>query len=322
MKLAYLLIFQVFLSVMPVRAGVDERQVQLFGTPRVSWGYIQRFPDLPSIYIGSRTIDVLVPEEYPAYPAKRYPVLYMHDGQMLFDSSQTWNHQEWKVDETLRDVFLKTGKACIVVAIHNAGEKRYAEYFPKKPFESLNREGKDAIYELAKNNSGRSFPESGPSSDAYLRFLTEELKPLIDKSFRTLSDRENTWISGSSMGGLISMYALCEYPRVFGAATCISTHWTGIFRKENNPVPEKFLHYLRSRIPHSKTHRLLFYTGSTGLDSLYLPFHHQAVSICLKSGYRKGNNLKYKIVERAGHSENDWAKQMNDIFLFLFKKEN
>ena len=77
-------------------------------------------------------------------------------------------------------------------------------------------------------------------SDAYLKFLVTELKPFIDSTFSVATDRSNTFIAGSSMGGLISMYAVCEYPAVFGGAACLSTHWPGIFTAENNPIPEAF----------------------------------------------------------------------------------
>lgn len=225
--------------------------------PRLSWGMIQRFPELKSKYIGSRTVDVLLPEEYAGYPAMRYPVLYMHDGQMLFDSSETWNKQEWKVDECLREIYKASGKTCIVVAIHNSGARRYAEYFPQKPFQKLNKSGKEQVLKLAEKDQNRLFPDSLPTSDNYLRFITEELKPMVDESFRTKADRKNTWIAGSSMGGLISLYALCEYPKIFGAAAGLSTHWPGIFSNRNNPVPAAFLSYLDQKIPRRSDHRLL-----------------------------------------------------------------
>ena len=79
-----------------------------------------------------------------------------------------------------------------------------------------------------------------PVSDNYLKFLVTELKPFIDKKYSVYKDMNHTFIAGSSMGGLISMYAICEYPRVFGGAACMSTHWPGIFSAEGNPVPDAF----------------------------------------------------------------------------------
>ena len=91
--------------------------------------------------------------------------------------------------------------------------------------------------------------EFTPSSDNYLKFIVEELKPFIDSTYSTLIDKENTFIAGSSMGGLISMYAVCEYPNVFGGAACLSTHWPGTFEVENNPIPEIFYNYLTNNLP-------------------------------------------------------------------------
>lgn len=288
-------------------------------SPVTSWGMVQRIPEFKSSYIGTRTIDILVPDEYPGYPDRRYPVLYMHDGQMLFDSSETWNHQEWAVDEALSQYFKKTGKSCIVVGIHNAGEKRYAEYFPKKPFDMLSREGKEKIALLAEKQVSRQMGESGPVSDLYLQFLAKELKPMIDEAFRTKKEPSSTFICGSSMGGLISLYALCELPQVFGAAACLSTHWPGIFDDYQNPVPAAFMKYLSEKAPSSSTHRIYMDCGTTGLDSLYPKYHEQAEKI-LKSKAYSGKKLKSRIVQGAGHNEQAWKARMPEVLEFLLGK--
>jgi predicted alpha/beta superfamily hydrolase len=280
---------------------------------------VQRIPEFKSTYIGTRTIDILVPDEYPGHPNRPYPVLYMHDGQMLFDSSETWNNQEWGVDEALRQYFKKTGKSCIVVGIHNAGEKRYAEYFPKKPFDMLSREGKEKIALLAEKQVSRQMGESGPVSDLYLQFLAKELKPMIDEAFRTKKEPSSTFICGSSMGGLISLYALCELPQVFGAAACLSTHWPGIFDDHQNPVPAAFMKYLSEKAPSSSTHRIYMDCGTIGLDSLYPKYHVQAEKI-LKSKAYSGKKLKSRIVQGAGHNEQAWKARMPEVLEFLLGK--
>ena len=108
-------------------------------------------------------------------------------------------------------------------------------------------------------------------SDAYFKFLIEALKLFIDSIFATRKERKNTFNAGSSMGGLISMYAICEYPEVFGGAACLSTHWPGLFVAEDNPVPQAILAYLQSRLPDPKTHRFYFDLGSVDLESRYAP---------------------------------------------------
>src|SRR5690606_33217364 len=147
---------------------------------------------------------------------KKYAVLYMHDGQMLFDGRITWNKQEWMVDEiSSRLMNDSITKDFIVVAPFNINEIRHSEYFPQKPFESLSEDTRDSLIVEANNNNVKF---DIVTADNYLNFLVHELKPYVDKNYAVHTDRENTFVAGSSMGGLISMYAICEYPKVFAGA--------------------------------------------------------------------------------------------------------
>jgi predicted alpha/beta superfamily hydrolase len=309
----YIAVFLIFSAKLSAQTGTFVK------SPVTSWGMVQRIPEFRSAYIGTRTIDILVPDEYPGHPTERYPVLYMHDGQMLFDSSETWNHQEWGVDEALKQYNKKTGKSCIVVGIHNAGQNRYAEYFPKKPFEMLSSQGKEKIALLAEKQESRRMGEDGPASDLYLQFLAKEVKPMVDEAFRTKKEAASTFICGSSMGGLISLYALCELPKIFGAAACLSTHWPGIFDDNQNPVPAAFLKYLSEKAPSSSAHRIYMDCGTAGLDSLYPKYHLQAEKILKSKGY-SGNKMKSRIVKGANHSEQAWKARMPEVLEFLLGK--
>jgi enterochelin esterase-like enzyme len=153
-------------------------------------------------------------------------------------------------------------------------------------------------------------------SDNYLRFIVKELKPFIDSTFSTLPGREHTFIAGSSMGGLISMYAFCEYPLVFGGAACLSTHWPGIFSMENNPVPTAFFRYLQSALPAPDGRRIYFDYGTATLDALYPPLQQQADQVMKAKGYGPAN---WKTLEFRGedHSENAWKKRLAIPVLFL-----
>ena len=112
--------------------------------PVVAYGKVVRFTKFPSMHVQSRTIDVLLPNGYT--PKKNYPVIYMHDGQMLFDDARTWNHQEWGVDEALLE-FTDSLQPCIIVAISNADTLRRAEYFPEKALKHIPEEiRKEFIY--------------------------------------------------------------------------------------------------------------------------------------------------------------------------------
>jgi enterochelin esterase-like enzyme len=243
----------------------------------------------------------------------------MHDGQMLFDSTTTWNRQEWAVDETAGRLILE-GKIrpCIVVGIWNAGPARHSEYFPQGPFESLPSVFQDSLLQLAKRNESTSLFTVQVYSDDYLKFIVGELKPYIDSAFSTLSDPANTFIAGSSMGGLVSLYAICEYPEIFGGAACLSTHWPGIFSVENNPIPETFLDYLRQNLPSPENHKIYFDYGTETLDALYEPYQEEADKIMKQKGYTKKNWKTLKF-EGEDHSENAWRGRFEVPLAFLLE---
>ncbi len=161
-------------------------------------GTVKVLPGLESPQLGNRR-DVLayLPPSYERNPRRRYPVLYMHDGQNLFDAATSFCG-EWHVDETLEEASL-AGLEAIVIGIPNAGAERLDEY---GPFQDLRHGG------------GRG--------DLYLDFLVHTLRPRVDLDFRTLRRREYTGIAGSSMGALISLYAFFRHPRVFGFVGAMS----------------------------------------------------------------------------------------------------
>ena len=284
---------------------------------QVCAGEVKRYENFTSQYIAPRHVDVWLPEGYN--PKKKYAVLYMHDGQMLYDSTTTWNKQEWGVDETISEL-RKTKKIrdCIVVGVWNGGKLRHPEYFPQKPFDYLTDYQKDTLMKAYRNKDTPLFQDV-VQSDKYLKFLVTELKPFIDKNFATLKDRKNTFVAGSSMGGLISMYAICEYPAVFGGAACLSTHWVGVFRTENNPIPDAFMRYLKEKLPNPKTHKIYFDYGTATLDALYPPFQKRADAIMQEKGFSAKNWLTREFVGE-DHSEKAWRKRLHIPFEFLLKK--
>ena len=285
---------------------------------QVASGMVRRFEKFPSKHVAPRNVDVWLPAGYDG--KKRYAVLYMHDGQMLFDSSTTWNHQEWHVDETMTKLLKeKKIRDCIVVGAWNIPEIRFREYGPKKPAAYLSEADRKL---LAAEPDARTRPVLNDSllSDHYLRFLVKELKPFIDSSFATKTDRKNTFVAGSSMGGLISMYAICEYPEVFGGAACLSTHWPGpLFRTENNPVPAAFMGYMKDHLPSPKTHKIYFDHGTVALDALYPPFQKQADEVMRAKGFT-AKNWMTRAFEGEDHSEKAWARRLEVPLVFLLKK--
>ena len=285
--------------------------------PKPFAGSIKRVENFASHYVNARNIDIWLPEDYN--DNKKYTVLYMQDGQGLYDADITWNHQSWEVDDVITKLLHEHKiKDVIVVGIWNGQSLRHSEYFPQKPFENLTTIEKDSINAQLQRAS-RSKGAFQPISDNYLKFLVTELKPFIDKNYSTYTDKENTFIAGSSMGALISMYAICEYPNIFGGAACLSTHWPGSFTVDNNPLPNAFLNYMRDNLPNPKHHKIYFDYGDQTLDALYPPLQHNVDIVMRSKGYSKKNWMT-QFFPGDNHSELSWNKRLDIPIVFLLSK--
>lgn len=277
----------------------------------LSSGTLERVENFPSEYIKTRNVDVWLPENYSK--DKKYAVVYMHDGQMLFDASTTWNKQEWKVDEVASQL-MKEGNTrdFIVVAMWNISEIRWQDYYPQKTWDFIPKETQDElIAESKKKNHEIKF-----NADNYLKFITQNLKPFIDSNYSVFTNKENTFISGSSMGGLISMYAMFEYPEVFSGAACISTHWCGAAPRENNPLAKAFFDYMKSKPATPENQKFYFDYGTETLDTHYLQYASNIDEIFTEKGFDESNfkNLKF---EGAAHDEVSWANRLDIPLTFL-----
>lgn len=281
-------------------------------------GSINRHSDIRSKYLQSRNIDVWLPEGYNK--KKRYAVLYMHDGQMLYDASHTWNQQEWKVDETISKLLNEDKiKDVIVVGIWNNNQFRHAEYFPEAVYNKIKNQATENIDNHLYAKVLGLFQEK-INSDNYLKFIVKELKPFIDKKYSTYTDASHTFMAGSSMGGLISMYALCEYPEVFGGVACLSTHWPGVLVSEEDVVAREILNYLEENIPATGYHKIYMDIGTMTLDSVYEPYQSKVDQLMVKKGFTTGKWWVSEIFEGADHSEKSWAARLDSPLLFLLGK--
>jgi predicted alpha/beta superfamily hydrolase len=264
-------------------------------------GALERHEKFQSKFISPRHVDVWYPPGYFENIEACYPVLYMHDGQNLFDSALAFGGAGWEIDKTISQLMDdKKIRGAMVIGIWNT-DIRWREYMPQKPYESLALE---RHHENFINTYGGE-----PISDAYLRFLVEELKPFIDSNYQTLSDQSSTFVMGSSMGGLISLYAISEYPEVFGGAGCLSTNW---------PAGEfELVDEMAKNLPDPKTHKLYFDYGTEGLDALYGPYQKQMDEHLRNAGY--GENQNWMTLQFAGaeHSENAWRERVEIPLSFL-----
>lgn len=277
--------------------------------PKLSSGKIERIENFKSDYVQPRNVDVWLPDGYSA--DKKYSVVYMHDGQMLFDSTQTWNHKEWKVDEIVGSLIKnKEIKECIIVGIWNTGVDRISEYMPTK-FCNLLQDSQ------ANTFSSKYCNNKGVQGDAYLKFIVKELKPYIDEHYSTFTEKENTVIMGSSMGSLISLYAICEYPETFGSAVCMSTAWLNFI---DYRMPLGTFNYLNENLPSSGNHQIYMDYGTGESDSSYVTTQN-FVDIIFKSNGYTDKNYQSKVYKNAIHDEIAWSKRLDITFKFVLKKK-
>jgi predicted alpha/beta superfamily hydrolase len=227
----------------------------------------------------TRRIWIYFPKDYIS-SEKSFPVLYMHDGQNLFDESSSYAG-EWGIDETLDSI----RGACIVIGIDNGGMKRMNEYNPNDNKQFGKGEGRD-----------------------YLEFIVKKLKPYVDKRYRTLPDRINTHIAGSSMGGLISFYAGMYYPEVFGSV--------GVFSPSFWIVPD--LKQQLAALPKAnafKKQRYYFYGGGQEGDSLAMSI--KWISKLVKE--QMGAASMMMIEPEGRHNEASWRRQFPLFFDWMMR---
>jgi hypothetical protein len=314
----HFILFVSILLFLPIKSFAQERSKMtavVVENAVLASGKLMRIVRFPSKNIVPRPVDVWLPENYSA--EKKYAVLYMHDGQNLFDATTSWNQQEWMVDEVATKLMEeKITKDFIVIGVHNIPKIRFLDLYPQKSFNYLAEEQLDSI---KKNAIKKGITLDSFSGDAYLKFIVDELKPYIDKTYSVKTDKENTAIAGSSMGGLMSWYAISEYPKIFGAAACLSTHWVGLTPSPNNPLPAAIFKYLEENAPDSKSHKLYFDYGNKTLDQLYPQYAPIVDKLFLGKGYVIGENYKNLFFEGTDHSEKSWQQRLDIPFTFIFK---
>jgi predicted alpha/beta superfamily hydrolase len=245
-------------------------------------GTMKALAQLESPQLGNRR-DILVylPPSYNR-SQRRYPVIYMHDGQNLFDRATSFG-EEWEVDQTL-EAASRDGLEAIVVGIPNLGPERLNEYSPWRDRKH----------------------DQGGKGNAYLDWIVHTLKPMIDRDFRTMPGRSSTGITGSSMGGLISLYAFFRHPDVFGFAGVMSPalwfagHSIFPYIKERPFVPGR-----------------LYLDVGTSEGSEELHDVRRLKELLTQKGYKTGHDLLY-VVEMGGqHNERAWARRLRRELHFL-----
>jgi predicted alpha/beta superfamily hydrolase len=236
----------------------------------------------------TRDLIVYVPPGYDDDEARRYPVLYLHDGQNLFDGATAFvPGQDWHVNATA-DEMIRRGdiEPLIIVGIYNTGEHRIDEYTPTR-------------------DSGQ---QAGGEADMYGRMLVEEVKPFIDATYRTLPDQADTGLGGSSLGGLVTLYLGLLYPEVFGRLAVLSPSvwWDG----------RVILRVVKMTEP--KPRLKIWLDIGTGEGRKTLLDARALRNELVRAGWVLGDDLEYCEVPDAGHNEAAWASRVGLFLKFLF----
>ncbi len=230
----------------------------------------------------ARDIIVWLPPSYEKEKSKRYPVLYMHDGQNIIDPATSFLGYDWRVDD-VSDSLIKAGtmKEIIIVGIYNSPDR------------------------------GEEYSDTD-LGHAYARFVVQKLKPFIDSTYRTLPDQKNTAVMGSSMGGLISFLFVWWYPDVFYQAGCLSS----VFMSDNDRILNEVKEYSGSK----KDIRVYLDNGSVGLESRLKPGFDEMVELLKEKRYREGQDLESFYDDGAEHNEMAWAHRIWRPLEFMFGK--
>ncbi len=234
-----------------------------------------------------RDVIVYLPPGYEQQSARRFPVLYLQDGQNLFDPNTSFIHGKyWRVGETA-DQLIAAGRIqpLIVVGIYNGGKRRVREYTPTR--------------------SGRL---GGGRAERYTRMIVEELRPYMESHYRVLQDSWHTGIGGSSLGGLYALYAGLRYPHVFGqiAALSPSVWWD-----------RGWIHRFAARGEVHPNSRIWLDIG-TREGPRIVPKVEEFRDVLCGKGWSLGRNLHFEIVEGGEHNEDAWARRVGPFLQFLF----
>jgi enterochelin esterase-like enzyme len=253
----------------------------------VSAGQFRKHDQFRSRFLrNQRDLIVYLPPGYNEQPWRRFPVLYLQDGQNLFDRATAFAGQDWNIQGSA-DYLIQSGavEPLLIVGIYNTGKSRIYEYTPTK---------------VPKLGGGRA--------DRYAKFLMQEVMPFVQQQYRALPDPSQTGIGGSSLGGLVSLYFGLKYPQTFGRIAALSPsvwwHQRAIHRFAAAATPEP-----RPRI---------WLDIGTREGPRIVHDVEQLRDILLKKGWREGEDLHYARVEGAEHNEAAWSQRVGPFLQFLY----
>lgn len=268
--------------------------------------------DVESSKFGKVHVTVWLPPGYEEEGERRYPVLYMNDGQNVFFKERSAYSKVWAADKAAL-ALIRSGKAdpFLIVAVDHPGKERYQRYFPVAVASPALRAGIEGF--------------AGPlQGDDYVDFLADELKPLVDRTYRTKKEARFTAIAGSSMGALISLYAIAERPDAFSRAAAVSHHSPLIGPDEIAKAPGleatikgSWRTYVFTRLRTPAGRKLWMDHGEGRLDGMYPPYQQVIDSELERIGWVRGSDFESRVYRGTEHEENSWAERLPEILAWL-----
>jgi predicted alpha/beta superfamily hydrolase len=248
-------------------------------------GHVDYYRSMKANGLRNRDVEVWLPPDYRTHPSRRYPVLYMQDGQNVFDAATSSFGNEWQADETADRLIRNHAiPPLIIVGIDNTLD-RTPEYSP------------------------------GKLGTLYMKFVVNRLKPFIDRTYRTKQDTRNSYVGGSSMGGLIAFMLVWDNSKTFSAAICMSPAFLDPDRHDWD--------FVKKVDASKKRNGVFFYIddGGVGLDQTLQPGIDEMLAALKRKGYREGKDFVFFKDPSANHSETSWAKRLpNALKLILSSK--
>lgn len=278
-------------------------------------GQLLQFEHVSAPGLPEQRLSIWLPPGYDR-SKRRYGVVYMHDGHNLFELKYSNFNKIWAADKAMLAA-MRSGKVepHIIVGIWAPGKDRYRQYLPRDIYDASSGELRSQFDRMA----------LGPVvSDAYLAWLAGPLKSWVDGKFRTLPDRDNTAIAGSSMGGLASCYAFLRYPATYGRAACVSSHWPAAIPGEvgttNPELAAMWDQWFAARLGTPDGRRLWLDHGTATLDAHYGPYQQVVDQRIAAMGWKRGRDWQSKVYPGAEHEENAWAARLLEIFGWLLRR--
>lgn len=271
------------------------------------------YKGVKALGLPDQRLSIWLPPGYDT-SAKRYRVLYMHDAQNLFDPALSNFNKVWAADKAMLGHAEATGEdPWIIVGIWSPGADRYRQYMPEPAY---NAAGPDLRSRMDAFGNGKPIV-----SRHYIDWIAGTLKPWIDTHLRTLTGAQDTAIIGSSMGGLISLYAFLAHPDVFGRAGCVSTHWPGTAPQTVGEPDAEMLDIWQAMISErlgKPSNRMLWFDhGDATLDAHYPPYQAAIDEQLEATDWVRGTHWESRFYPGAEHEENAWARRLPDVFDWL-----